>query len=199
MMVTVKHGRPRDPDLDEQILAAAAELLAEGGIDALTFAAVAQRAGTTRPAIYRRHPDRTSLAVAAIASLAAANLPAVTGDFRTDLSAELFAFRRGITRLDGLGVAGAVLSGATDPQISETYRREIVGPRRRRIAALITAAVDNGELTAGPADQKVLVTMCTGSWYGFGLAGTPPPRDWPRRTANLVWAAGGGNARNDPR
>jgi len=42
------------------------------------------------------------------------------------------------------------------------------------------------------ADLDVVVTMGTGSWYARALAGQPPPRNWPQRTAALVWAAVGG-------
>lgn len=186
---TTKIGRPRDTHLDDRILAAARGLMAEGGVEALTFGAVAERAATTRPAIYRRYADRTALAVAAIASLAAATVPARTLDLQADLVAELTSFRSGLTELNGLGIAGAVLSGSTEPAITETYRSTVVAPRRARITAIIAAAVDAGELDAAPADQRILVAMCTGSWYGFALAGTDPPRDWPKRTAVLVWAA----------
>lgn len=183
-------GRPRDASLDARIVDAARELMATNGIEAISFAAVAERAGTTRPAIYRRYPDRTSLAVAATASLAASTVPEPTGDLRADLARELISFRSGLTKLNGLGMVGAVLSGSTDPAITDTYRATVVAPRRSRIAAIIAAGVDAGELDADPASQKILVAMCTGSWYGFALAGETPPQDWPERTTALIWSAG---------
>jgi AcrR family transcriptional regulator len=47
-------GRPRDQRIDEAVLQAARELLLEVGYADLTLTAIAQRAGTTRPALYRR-------------------------------------------------------------------------------------------------------------------------------------------------
>jgi AcrR family transcriptional regulator len=182
-------GRPRDAELDTRIVEAARDLMAEGGLEALTFGAVAERADTTRPAVYRRFDDKNALAVTAISSLAAVTQPPRTGNLREDLAAELRSFRSGLTKLNGLGIVGAVLAGTTDPTITETYRETIVAPRRSRIAAIIADGVASGELTASAADQRILVSMCTGSWYGFALAGTAPPRDWPDRTARLVWAA----------
>ena len=163
--------------------------MAEGGLEALTFGAVAERADTTRPAVYRRFDDKNALAVTSISSLAAVTQPPRTGNLREDLAAELRSFRSGLTKLNGLGIVGAVLAGTTDPTITKTYRETIVAPRRSRIAAIIADGVAAGELTASAADQRILVSMCTGSWYGFALAGTAPPRDWPERTARLVWAA----------
>lgn len=47
-------GRPRDPRINAAILAATAELLVQIGYSNLTLAAVAERAGTTKSALYRR-------------------------------------------------------------------------------------------------------------------------------------------------
>ena len=49
-------GRPRDPRIEQAALAAVRELLTEGGYAAVTVAAVASRAGTTKAALYRRWP-----------------------------------------------------------------------------------------------------------------------------------------------
>ena len=50
-------GRPRDPRIERAALAATRELLVEVGYPRLTVAAVAGRAGTTKPALYRRWPS----------------------------------------------------------------------------------------------------------------------------------------------
>jgi AcrR family transcriptional regulator len=55
-------GRPRDAEADARIVEATRALLQEGGLDAVTIAAVAQRAGVGRPTVYRRYPDRAALA-----------------------------------------------------------------------------------------------------------------------------------------
>lgn len=47
-------GRPRDPRIEASALTAVRELLLEGGYPAVTMAAVAARASTTRTALYRR-------------------------------------------------------------------------------------------------------------------------------------------------
>ncbi|KRB78097.1 hypothetical protein ASE01_08025 [Nocardioides sp. Root190] len=49
-------GRPRDPRIEQAALAAVRDLLVEGGYPAVTVAAVADRAGTTKAALYRRWP-----------------------------------------------------------------------------------------------------------------------------------------------
>ena len=54
-------GRPRNPQIDEDVLRAAAELVVEVGYADLTIAAIAARAGTSKPAIYRRWPSKAHL------------------------------------------------------------------------------------------------------------------------------------------
>ena len=58
---TAPAGRPRDQRIDDAVLAATAELLQEVGYAGLSIAAVAARAGTHKPAIYRRWPTKAQL------------------------------------------------------------------------------------------------------------------------------------------
>lgn len=54
-------GRPRNSDIDEAARAATRELLVEVGWEGTTLSAVADRAGVSRPALYRRWPTKTHL------------------------------------------------------------------------------------------------------------------------------------------
>lgn len=58
---TAGAGRPRDPRIDESILRSTAELLVAVGYSNLTMAAVAERAGTTKTALYRRWSSKAEL------------------------------------------------------------------------------------------------------------------------------------------
>jgi AcrR family transcriptional regulator len=57
-------GRPRDEDLDDQILAAALALIDEG--ETVTVRQLVHRSGVSRAAIYRRWPSMTTLVAAAL-------------------------------------------------------------------------------------------------------------------------------------
>lgn len=184
-------GRPRDEAIDDAVLNAALNALARDGLAGLSVARVAAEAGTTRPAIYRRWPTKIDLAVAAVARLADVNAPAITGDVFADLVAELEHFRQCITEAGSLSLAGAMLSGAVPDEIRQTYLRRIVAPRRSRIRALLSSAVDQG-LLPKDADLAQASASLTGSWYAYHLAGQSPPRDWPFRAARLAWRGCGG-------
>ena len=54
-------GRPRDQRIDDAVLQATVDLLEEVGYLRLTVGAIAERAGTNKPAIYRRWPSKAHL------------------------------------------------------------------------------------------------------------------------------------------
>jgi AcrR family transcriptional regulator len=187
-------GRPRDQELDQAILSATIALLNESGIEAATIAAIAERAGTTRPALYRRYSSQAELVIAALHTIARLERPTPTGDHRHDLEQELRGFRDAAQRTNSIALVGSMLVDSTDPEIRAYYRRLIVQPRRAAITGILEAARSDGSLTCSPGDLDATVTMCTGSYYAYALAGKQPPRDWPKRIASLIWRACGGTA-----
>ena len=60
-LTTTPAGRPRDSQIDEAVLRATVDLLERDGYLQLTIANIAERAGTTKPAIYRRWPTKAHL------------------------------------------------------------------------------------------------------------------------------------------
>ena len=188
-------GRSRDSAIDERILAAARRQLSVLGYEGMSIAAVAQEAGTTRQALYRRWADKAELACDAVAAISEEPAgPATAQDPFGALVAELTDFQRGVSRPGRLSLVGTMLQETTDREVLERYRARVIRPRRQRLAAVLQAAQQLGLIDAD-ADLTVAVTMCTGNWYGRALAGEPMPEDWPRRTAVLVWRALGGRPR----
>ncbi len=173
------------------MLAVAQRHLASHGYEAMSVAAVAQEAGTTRPALYRRWATKADLATAAIAALARAAERPDTDDPHVDLVAELAAFQRGVSRPNGISLVGSMLQGGTDPELRTLYRERIIDPRRARFRHILERGAEAG-LLAPDADLDLAVASCTGILYALHLAGQPLGRTWPRRTADFVWRAAGG-------
>ncbi|OBI40242.1 TetR family transcriptional regulator [Mycobacterium kyorinense] len=86
-------GRPRDPRIDAAILAATAELLVQIGYSNLTLAAVADRAGTTKTALYRRWSSKAELVHEAAFPVAPTALVSPAGDMAADVRAMIAAAR----------------------------------------------------------------------------------------------------------
>src|SRR6185436_12524794 len=78
-------GRPRDPRTRAAILAAARALLERGGLTAVTIEAIAQKAGVSRPTIYRYWANAPAVAMAAF--LEATGAPDAAKSARTPLAA----------------------------------------------------------------------------------------------------------------
>jgi AcrR family transcriptional regulator len=184
-------GRPRDPDIDQAVIAVAQRHLADRGYDAMSLAAVAEEAGTTRQALYRRWPGKADLATAAIAAMSEAAARPETDDPFVDLVAELTAFHRGVSRPNGVSMVGTMLQDSVDPELRRLYRERLVAPRRARLRRILERAVAAG-LVDPSADLEYAVAACTGTRYALHLASGRVDAAWPDRTARLVWRAVGG-------
>jgi AcrR family transcriptional regulator len=188
----LRTGRPRDTAIDAAVLDVALAHLAASGLAGLSVSAVAQEAGTTRPAIYRRWPTKLDLAVAAVAALAEDAPPEPGGDPFADLVAEIAHFRHCISDPGATALAGAVLQDGVDEPFRRQYREHLVVPRRARLRACLDRGVDQRQLDPD-ADLALAASIPTGSWYALAVGGLPVPDDWAPRIARLVWRACGGS------
>lgn len=132
-------GRPRDARLDDAIVHATLELLADRGFDALTLAAVAERAGTTTPAIYRRWSSKSDLVIEAVFRTEGDEVAADTGDLAADLRSmvrwTLEKLGSPVGRAALAGLLGGTGTGGIErlPQVAVAWRR--VADRLARAAA----------------------------------------------------------------
>ncbi len=83
--MVVDFGRPRDPRIDGAVLRATVELLGESGYPGLLVSAIAERAGTSKPAIYRRWPSKAHLVHEAVFPIGPATAIPDTGSLPEDL------------------------------------------------------------------------------------------------------------------
>lgn len=103
-------GRPRDQRIDQAVLNATRELLLEVGYAGLSLTAIADRAATTRPALYRRWPSLDHLVHEAAfpAELTNPRLPGSTADLRSLVAGSLAAFAHPVARAAAPGLVAAV-------------------------------------------------------------------------------------------
>ncbi len=78
-------ARPRDPEVDVRILQVVRELIESAGAAEVTIEAVAERAGVSRPTVYRRWATRAELLFAAETNATVAVEFPDTGSLRGDL------------------------------------------------------------------------------------------------------------------
>lgn len=121
-------GRPRDPRIDAAIVAATAELLIEVGYANLTLAAVADRAGTTKTALYRRWSSKAELVHEVAIPAHATALAAPAGDIVADIRAMLAAARDVFTSpLARAALPGLIADMAADPELNSRITARLAG------------------------------------------------------------------------
>jgi AcrR family transcriptional regulator len=148
-----RRGRPRNEAIDEAAIEAALDLLVEGGVRAVTVEAVARRAGTTPPAIYRRWQNSEELLWAAMRHvvLAAARRNEPGPPYSTDgldfemalrqamrRCAEIFSDRRLVVSY--LAVAAALQIEPSMKLGYDRFRGALNGPLTRVIQPAAEAA-----------------------------------------------------------
>ncbi len=137
-----KRGRPRDPEADGRILAAAASLILLRGFDSMTVDEVATTAGVGKATVYRRWARKEDLAVAAMEQLYLDEMPPPdTGSIRGDLRA-LYA-----------SVITFVNSPAGLDYVRTTIKESM---RDDRIATLYREATERAELTARVVYERAI-------------------------------------------
>jgi AcrR family transcriptional regulator len=152
-------GRPRDPRCDAAIADAAIELVAELGYERTSVEAIAQRAGVSKPTIYRRWPGKRELIVDALRerkSETAASWD--TGSLRGDLLAAARDITRSLAEETKLA---AGLSGAMreSEELAQLIRDHVVADDRRRYMAIVERAVARGELADDRPASKLFADV----------------------------------------
>ena len=150
-----RRGRPRDPAVDEAILSAAVDLLAEAGYARLTMEQVAARAGVGKASVYLRWPNKVALVAEAIQHRSGV-IPEVpdTGSLREDMLAFLRALLRGKSAAQR---ALAAVTGeiASNPELQKAWRRSVAGTLSACVRVIVEHAIERGELPAA-SDVELL-------------------------------------------
>lgn len=173
-----KLGRPRSTTLDGEIRRAAMAVIRENGVSAMSLDEVAERAGVSKPTIYRRYAGKTELVVAAIVEACAPQGPALVGNDLQDLIGILEFFRSHFEANIQLPTLGSLLQESrSQPDLIAAFRTAAIHVYRRHLLALVKATIRGGVLRH-EADPKTVVQMLIGAYYARAIAGDPFPNNW---------------------
>lgn len=143
-------------DVGERILAAAASCVVDFGVDRVTLAEIARRAGVSRPTVYRRWPDTRSVVAALLTRHVTAAMRAapLLGDDRESL------VRQVVTVADLLRADDLVMS-VLHSELAPIYITERLGTSQHMLidalATRLRVAQRGG--TVRPGDPTQLATM----------------------------------------
>lgn len=144
-----KRGRPRDPEADGRILAAASSLILLRGFDNMTVDEVATNAGVGKATVYRRWAHKEDLAVAAMEQLYRDEMPTPdTGSLREDLRAMYASVLTFVNSTTGTAyIRTTIKESMRDERIATLYR-EASDRAEKNTAGVFERAIARGEARA---------------------------------------------------
>lgn len=168
----VRRPGGRTAEVTRRVHKAIIDLLIEGGVQACTIKAVAERAEIERSTLYRRFPDKWEAIIDALMAHAAADvMPDLGTTFADDLSSVL---RKLKATLDS-PLGPALLEVAIELRSNDgaEYPRAYFGRRMEQLAPMFEAAIGRGELPA-QVDREALFTAAAGPvYFRMFIAGRP--------------------------
>lgn len=173
----VRSGRPRKSQVDDNIVQAMAGLVAEHGYASVTLDQVVTRAGTNKPAFYRRFRHLAEVVPHILASRHGTDEDIDTGSLVDDLievqrrQCSLFTDPV-ITR----GLTGWLAHVDNDPEVGAPFFRDYLAPRRAYTRVVLDRARNRGELTAD-ADADWIADLLTGPLLMRAVMPGLPPID----------------------
>jgi AcrR family transcriptional regulator len=180
-------GRPRDPRIDAAILEATADLLVQIGYSSLTMAAVAERAGTTKTALYRRWSSKAELVHEAAFPAAPTALTTPEGDIADDVRAMIAAARDVFTSpLVRAALPGLIADMAADPDLNARVMNRFIGVfdvvRER-----LVHAVERGEVHPDVDPERLIEVIGGATLLSILLKpGEQLGQRWVDQTAAIV-------------
>ncbi len=185
MSLPAQAGRPRDEALTERVLSEVATHILSDGLPALRIEAIAQRAKTTKPAIYRRWPKRADLILDAIERIYAVGELPDTGDLHGDLAAYV-NYQPVVGGADGATLqnfAYTVLS----PEVLPGFIARFGKARRELGAEILTHWVERGALPRNLDVDLVLDSVLGVLVFRNLLLGKPvSPAEYDQLLGSLI-------------
>ena len=167
-------GRPRDPHTRAVILVAARGLLERGGLTAVTIEAIAQKAGVSRPTIYRYWPNAPAVAMAAFLEATGATEAAKSPKGAlAALRAQLHALADALAAPAGRSVAAMVAAAQSETELAKAFRYEFIARNRDATRALLERCIADKAIQA-PDDIEVTLDLVFGPLFYRLLMGHAP-------------------------
>ncbi|MGC5168051.1 TetR/AcrR family transcriptional regulator C-terminal ligand-binding domain-containing protein [Luteimicrobium sp. DT211] len=161
-----RRGRRPAGEVRAEVLAAAADLLFDDGMAAVTFERVSTTSGASKTTLYKWWPSPGALAAEAYFDRVeeALEFPD-TGDVEADLRSQLMAFTHLMTD-DRAGQVVRELIGAaqSDPVLRAAFATSYGRPRRDEAVRVLARARERGQLRED-APLDVLVDQLWGACY----------------------------------
>jgi AcrR family transcriptional regulator len=168
---TRRAGRPRRAAIDAAIIRAAVEMMVEGGVQATSLSAVAERAGVARATVYLRWPTRSALIGAAARAAVGGQAFPLTRDIEHNIRVGAVFMQR----VFELPAAAAILPEIVRAVLANPpeLRWEAVAARRGEFGRIYAAEAAAAGFDAG-VDPHLAFDMMLGTLIAHLLANRRP-------------------------
>lgn len=179
-------GRPRDPRIEQAALGAVRDLLVESGYAGVSVAAVAERAGTTKAALYRRWPSLPHLVYEAAFPDEIVLGMSLGGALRTDLAGIVRGTRDALcTPVVAAALSGLLPEFTAHPELHSSLLARFAGvwgaiDDRLRVGA------EQGEARSGARADDVLRVVVGAVVLGLLLEPEGLDDDWADRLTTIL-------------
>jgi len=169
-------GRPREARADRAIRAAALELMAEHGVQALRVDDVARRAGVGKATIYRRYRSKDQLVTEAIGALIDEEIEIPdSGSTRTDL---LVLMREAVELYSSGSLAAKLMPSVVDEmsrngELGAVARDRFLTRRRAALGVVFERGIARGDLRRGLDVDFALDILAGPLFYRLLITGGP--------------------------
>ncbi len=162
-------------------------MLAEQGYARMSIAVVADAAGVSRPAIYRRFKTKADLAMAALAArIDEQASPPPDLDVETGLTQVLRHLASRLRDKHSMALIGTLLvEEEQTPDLIRLFRKRLWAPRANLLREIIDRGRERGELRK-IVDSDVVVSMLIGALYAAYISQAKIPHDWPERAVRAA-------------
>lgn len=156
-------GRPLSPELSDQLVSVAVDILADEGWGRLNSDRIAARAKAGKAGIYRRWPTMAALARHALTRSSLVPLPADTGSLAGDLAGLLEPWTRPLDRCER---AAASLVGAArhDEQLRAGLEEALVRPLAAVVREIAGREAARGR-DLSPEREALLGSVLQALWW----------------------------------
>jgi AcrR family transcriptional regulator len=185
--MTIDLGRPRDKRIDSAVLRATVELLGRTGYADLSVDAIARRAGTSKPAIYRRWPSKAHLVHEAAFPISdATELPetgSLAGDIREMVRRTVAVLTTPAARA---AVPGLVAEMAADLTLHAALLERFGDILFRGLSDRLDDAVTRGEVRSDVSAADLIEVLAGPTFLALLTRGAAIDDAWVERTAALI-------------
>ncbi len=185
--MTTDLGRPRDPRIDDAVLRATVQLIGKTGYADLSVDAIARRAGTSKPAIYRRWPSKAHLVHEAVFPIGDATALPDTGSLAGDVREMM---RRTVAVLTSpaarAALPGLVGEMATDLTLHTALLERFGDILSRGLTERLDAAAARGEVRPEVTAADLVEALAGITFLALLTRGEALDDAWVERTATLI-------------